>query len=276
MNHHPPSDDKDKTRDYLKKIEYLFTIVPMRGIYAPKTAEEKDSRKNDPTGRNESTPFYVAARTDSLSIVALAISAITLLALVCTLAVASLQLDQMIVSTKAADKSAAAAKDNAVQAAKSFNATIDQFRLDQRAWVGIDAWGGIPKIGEPFIISVQIKNSGKTPALNVQLFSQEEPIKRGEKPTFSYAERNSKTKGILPPNATMTINLNTTKGVSMNKETMEQLGKEDYVIYVYGKIIYDDVFGESHWIKFCSYLRADFKGYDIYSEYNEIDPMKKK
>ena|SRR5271165_3116845 len=47
------------------------------------------------------------------------------------------------------------------------DATKESLQLDQRAWVGVDDVSGVPKLDE-FVIDVAIKNTGRTPAREVE------------------------------------------------------------------------------------------------------------
>jgi hypothetical protein len=58
---------------------------------------------------------------------------------------------------------------NKAQSLKSLNATIEQSRLEQRAWIGIDNWV-LEKfaVGAPVVLKVRVMNRGRTPAVDVR------------------------------------------------------------------------------------------------------------
>ena len=76
----------------------------------------------------------------------------------------SVQIDKLIAeSRRIADTS----NETANQAKRALDATIENFRLEQRAWVGpteVQTTTGA-KEGQQFRVSVSIVNHGKTPAL---------------------------------------------------------------------------------------------------------------
>jgi hypothetical protein len=80
-----------------------------------------------------------------------------------------LQYCQMIIATGAAQGAVTEARRSRQRAETAFNATVEQFHLDQRAWVSIKD----VKLDRPYSLSqtgsitIDIKNSGKTPALDV-------------------------------------------------------------------------------------------------------------
>lgn len=53
------------------------------------------------------------------------------------------------------------ARRNRLQAEKSLNATIEQFRQEQRAWVGVDNMAGRPAKGVVFKVVVTVKTRGR-------------------------------------------------------------------------------------------------------------------
>jgi hypothetical protein len=59
-------------------------------------------------------------------------------------------------------------------AADSLEATIRNSNLDQRAWIGVDRIDGVPELNKQFIVSVTIRNTGKTFAKHVVMASLEE------------------------------------------------------------------------------------------------------
>jgi hypothetical protein len=78
---------------------------------------------------------------------------------------AGIQTDKII----AADNRLAKAMEDSVgQAKESGEKTIEQARLDQRAWVVLKAMDGTPRVGEPWVIKFYFSNTGKTPAKNVR------------------------------------------------------------------------------------------------------------
>jgi hypothetical protein len=77
-----------------------------------------------------------------------------------------------------ASESAGAAKRSAKAAFDAVEATRENMRLDQRAWLGIAAIKPvptIPEVGKPIQAIVEIRNSGKTPARKISINMVGEP-----------------------------------------------------------------------------------------------------
>lgn len=74
----------------------------------------------------------------------------------------------------------------------------NSMKLDQRAWIGIININAIFEIGKPFDITIEYKNTGKTPAKNVTAVGVAEPVNHNNSPNFM-SEQNIKrnTRGIL-------------------------------------------------------------------------------
>lgn len=175
-------------------------------------------------------------------------------------------------SAKAAEKSAEAAReqlrfssDQATAAKNSVEAVQLQLRLDQRAWVTVDV---SEKTGN---FAVTMKNTGKSPAINVTMVTAFAGGKRMGPPDVDLS-RNFSSPIELPQNAP--------------KEFLDTLKKEGYIrdrpptgyviapgatqiasdyqgkftqifaiggdrTYVQGRVTYQDVFGGSHETTFC-------------------------
>ncbi len=109
----------------------------------------------------------------------------TLIGLIYTVKLANKQWEEMRAATKFSGLSASAAaesvnvlrdtlsetrKNGATQedlSRRSLKGSIDNFRQDQRAWVGISSYEVSPIIeGMPIDFKIRLTNSGKTPALH--------------------------------------------------------------------------------------------------------------
>ena len=77
-----------------------------------------------------------------------------------------LQYVEMIRATEAAQKAATEAKNSRLQAQVAFIATVDQFHLDQRAWLSVKSVKLTAKYSrtEEGQITINVVNTGKTPA----------------------------------------------------------------------------------------------------------------
>lgn len=169
----------------------------------------------------------------------------------------------------AADERVANAMERAVgQANDAFTGTVNQSRLDQRAWVGVsDSVTTAFSIGNPWTVSVIFFNSGRTPARNVQASVRyrlsREPISgpnQGDieklvfypvqsiapQGRFAYAIGYSTSAGTSTPDE-MTGNLDISSRFNDIKSQKLQ-------IYYFGILKYDDVFGNHRETQYCIFL----------------------
>lgn len=174
-------------------------------------------------------------------------------------------------------RSADAAKD-------AVNATLDEMRLEQRPWVGIQQFScekcdrrrfaqsnNGPFLGSLKIYNLQgfVVNTGKTPAENIQVIYK---LHMGQRwfaddpydPTKVTGEENANTQtkiiGALSPEQTMQINLSGTSGYldfPMDAVSPDGTMKSDFpTAYVEGTISYNDVWNKPHATRFCVFAFA--------------------
>ena len=152
---------------------------------------------------------------------------------------------------------------NKRQSLKSLNATIEQSRLEQRAWVGIDNWV-LEKfeVGAPVVLKVRVMNKGRTPAVDVRAGGTAGRIVSNDHTPAQVAdilkeEFNKITlvqmPTISPQNGEEFIedevgNLDTSRfnAVSSGVSTW----------YAVGRVTYKDVFHRDQWFTYC--LRLEF------------------
>lgn len=58
-------------------------------------------------------------------------------------------------------------------------------------------------------------------------------------------------------------------------EQIEAMKSGQYVMYIYGMVPYEDVFGQIRWTQFCNYMTPGFNSLAVYSFYNETDKTRK-
>lgn len=168
-------------------------------------------------------------------------------------------------------------------AKKSLDATIENFRLEQRAWIGPMAlkWDdyieGKKKVhikeGEQFKVGVNLINSGKTPAFNVKAFIIVTALKQGEKPDPQKRQEDEllhQTNAVMQPGGTFGLD-NISANFIPSKNQIESLSRGERVIHLFGKIIYEDVFDQQHFTKFCMFLHQDLASFSGCPYYNETD-----
>lgn len=170
----------------------------------------------------------------------------------------------------AADQRIATAMENTVgQANAAFKSTVDQFHLEQRAWVGPTAVIQ-PEFKETdsFSISTLIKNTGKTPAVNFRnKYTWMIILKKG---TFQASYKDPQgvpsSSTIFPDGQLMLISVPT----PLPKEYLNLVVSGKAVLYVYGELIYDDIFNQTHHTHFCTFYDQSFKP-GTCSTYNDVD-----
>ena len=175
----------------------------------------------------------------------------------------------------AADKRIAGAMEGAVaQANNSFSATVEQFHLDQRAWVSVGAVHTInqygmtlpaPEVGQPFMVRATFVNTGRTPAVDMRWACKVEQT-TGEEPRFTSYEYSPA--GIIPPNGTRFCDKVISSNFSSEEKTEIASGKKWF--YLHGQVNYDDIFARPHWMRYCFFLTSG-GAYGICQHHNDID-----
>jgi hypothetical protein len=166
-------------------------------------------------------------------------------------------------------------------AEQNIKATQEQFRRDQRAWVGdIDNTpppftDGIRKVfikeGEGLPpISIIIMNSGKTPARKIKgkqirnFFPANRPFTPDDVPP----PRQSIS--VLQPGATARITYQP-KDKPLDQEIINLLRNGDLIYYIYGEITYEDVFGKAHKTTYCKFIDKDLSSLINCNTYNDAN-----
>jgi len=186
------------------------------------------------------------------------------------------QLDQM----KRAGEQAKIDNVTAINAQKDIaqqglSATIDNFHLDQRAWVAEETMSGIPEIDKPFAIIVIVKNTGKTFGTHITDAAIANIVPIGKPPEF-WRESKIKRTGtfFIPPNGEKGITLYPIDGSATKKLTQPGLDELKFkTLYVFGRVDYTDIFGCPHWTTFCYFLdpRDNLHSYSACKEHNDAD-----
>lgn len=142
-------------------------------------------------------------------------------------------------------------------------------RLDQRAWVGPIVISVVElKAGSIATFEIQIGNLGKTPAL-----------KNGNKigiygyyPTEKFVPHyfhEPYSISVIQPNQRL---LEWAKSsVPLTKEMIDSFENGNSVYYVYGELLYEDIWKQPHSTHFCQYLAKDLKNFLNCGVYNDAD-----
>lgn len=163
------------------------------------------------------------------------------------------------------------------QSRKSLQASINQFQLDQRAWVSVRADSASPEIGKTMEIGLIIQNTGKTYARSV-LVCKRIIETRKEEPSPTVAPPmpalppcdDTKRFQLLSPGLVVVDSAfagstgDAGLAVGMSQATLDRFNMGKNIPWVYGKITYEDVFKRPHWLKFC-FFRTVFYGKAVWA-----------
>lgn len=192
-------------------------------------------------------------------------------------------------------KAADAAKQAADAATQQSKTSSKQLEISERAWIKVTFEGDIPtNINGPLLLPFQFQNTGHTPAVKphgvivVKLLESTEPLLIG--PEYKYPMVGvsfgdifqGEMKSIQVP--LMTGGPGNVKPAQVTAPILRQIIRHELHIVGFGNLLYDDVFGHSHWIKFCTVgsegkpgsfeaqkTKIPFTGDERCIEYNDID-----
>ena len=157
-------------------------------------------------------------------------------------------------------------------------------RVDQRAWVSVPFPANFPLDGKFIPIITQVKNSGKTPARDVQGDIIATVLKKGEQPTigdFSVGHPHEHLfGGSIFPDAPFPMTPivkrygdHAPEIVVPDEALRNDIASGERFIIFYGRITYSDAFGISHWTQFCTGSGAGIlDNLKKCVTYNDFDP----
>jgi hypothetical protein len=158
------------------------------------------------------------------------------------------------------------------------------FRIDERAWLEVRRkgdTGGMFALGtltpgdtiQPQ--KLVLTNIGKSPAMNIEIRSSSEIAYNEVGPTFGYEVTAFSAAGMSFPNRPWEF----PGGAYLNLD--ESLQRKFFggraFLATYGTVTFNDIFGITHWAKFCVWEIAgtvepqNFKGAKACSDYNSVD-----
>lgn len=178
---------------------------------------------------------------------------------------------------KAANMAACAAKTSSESFAQVANASVESIHvaqqamhLEQRAWVFVtETRASELQIGHPLSITIGFKNTGRTPARNVQVAACLEPLPKGQAPDPNLDKTQSR--GVIPPNGTISVTISTGRGHAegVTEQGLKAIASGELVIWIYGTITYDDIFSTRQATMFCYMLHPDGKTFIAAEVYND-------
>jgi hypothetical protein len=146
-------------------------------------------------------------------------------------------------------------------AEKTLGATVEQFRLDQRAWVGVTDISIKSTIvpGRRFVWIGYVQNSGRTASLNTVMQFKYRTFPKGETPRFIYGKLTEPQGEIaLQPSMKISIGGHEDPKDSPLTELQVRAMQEGITrMYIFGRIEYDDIFGFPHHTHVCAWLDSD-------------------
>ncbi len=198
-----------------------------------------------------------------------------------TRALAESVLDQTKTSARLAEefkRSADASKASAESYASMANSTAENLKftqlnvhLEQRAWVSALMTLRQFKAGKPILSDIVTSNSGKTPALHVDVTMEvllaapsSEPPRNGNATRQSQDEQARN----LAPQATMRTIVG--ERMEMAAEDFKKIDDGLLQYTVSGVIRYDDIFGNGHETRFCGFIDPASKAILNYKTGNEM------
>ncbi len=157
-------------------------------------------------------------------------------------------------------------------------------KIVERAWVNIIPPANFPLDGAFIPVAMQIVNSGKTPAKEVQGDIIATILRKGEAPNFDYGlghPHNRIYTGVIFPNGPLSSTIPIVRYGPMTPEVIvptpelrQELASGQSFIIVHGKITYTDTFGVQHWTKFCTGMAAPLIDFKDCIRYNDVDDNK--
>jgi hypothetical protein len=146
----------------------------------------------------------------------------------------------------------------------------EAMRLQQRAWVFVtEIRASELQAGRPLDITLGFKNTGRTPARNVQIATQVDSLPKGRElePRLEKAY----SRGIIPPEGTVFANIGNGNGHSqgLTQEDLQAIKSGDLVVWAYGTLTYDDVFEVRQATMFCYRLQPDGHTFAVAEVYND-------
>ena len=164
----------------------------------------------------------------------------------------------------------------AQNSAASVMASMEQIRLDQRAWVAVGSIEGIPELDKPFTTKVTVRNTGKTFAKDFRMAVVVD-FGPSHSPTFDEeAKVHRGSIDLLAPNGLyMAVNRITGAGserrlANPNQAALDSIKSGSTSVFIHGRMDYNDIFARQHWTTFCAELDSALE-WRICGTHNDAD-----
>jgi hypothetical protein len=148
--------------------------------------------------------------------------------------------DKAVLLAKKSEREARkSSEDQGRQSEKALKATIDNFHLEQRAWVSP---AGIRKTPNE-VIEIRFKNTGRTPAIR-QISA------RGQTTDITTIPNVDK-EPVGAPRANNAPDGTKLMQIPLDAGSIQTFASKQRGVFIYGTVFYNDVFRESHWTQWC-------------------------
>lgn len=143
----------------------------------------------------------------------------------------------------------------------------EHFVLDERPWITITYDTAPIGINSPVVSRFHIVNTGKTAAKNLSVDANIEIVSAKEAPTFNKRGVNVVVQNIMLPNSPSDANIGRRQRTDSRRDEPVVLSEAEYnslrqgdsYMATYADVTYSDLFGISHWQRFCGW-NAYFAG----------------
>jgi hypothetical protein len=163
----------------------------------------------------------------------------------------------------------------AVIAYRQWHDSGHNFRVDQRAWLGVSQMSlNEMHAPDPVTAMVTVTNFGKTPALHVKIIYTIHPsdtqVDISEYSQHSVEKLDSKplSQSVLFPNANMMLFPSI---LNPDETGIEAVKTGHKFIYIFGTIEYGDIFKETHSTHFCNLYNHNVKAFHTCDTYNSAN-----
>lgn len=203
-----------------------------------------------------------------LTVAAVIISGITLAIFILQFHIMRGQLDEMARQYPILKQTADAAKNAVSQSQQALDTSIDEFRVEHRAWLILDevrfyradAGGVYREIAlaqiqphDTISLNTYYKNVGSTPAFDVCTAAESRGLLTSEKepqfPPMHFGKNCNPT--IIPPGMS---HFQSMAWTNLPESALSAIRSGVSTSYLHGRIEYRDAFGVNHWTTFCNFL----------------------
>jgi hypothetical protein len=139
-------------------------------------------------------------------------------------------------------------------------------RLAERAWLSPDIIEATLDSNGLFKVWVKTINTGRTPAIKANLGMNITPSNSDTIPIFTFPDPTGFSTVIFPNSDWRNFIDGTFSDIALRK-----VHNGEIIVWINGKVIYEDIFGRAHWVKFCYRMRMPDRVCLAHSEHNEID-----